>query len=190
MNLFNSQKSVSLVELLIALVLFSIIVLSFTSIDLFSRRNVLTADMRSTLQHELSYTLEHMSKYVLRAGCDGNNPPLRLVGSPPTGFEIRVDFNNTPANLNDDTWVSYTLSGNTLTCSYNNETLSTHIVAGVSYIPMPANPASGFYIFFTDKDSVIEIGLLVRYKPATAPDATNPQEVMRTRFYARSCPAR
>ncbi len=186
----NNQKSVSLIELLIALVLFSIIILSFTSIDLFSRRNVLTTDMRSTLQHELSYTLEHMSKYVLRAGCDGNNPPFSLVGSPATGFQIRVDFNNTPQNLTDDTWVSYILSGNTLTCSYNSETLSTHIIAGVSNSVMPANPGSGFYINFTDKDSVIEIGLLARYKPATLSDATNPQEAMRTRFYARGCAAR
>jgi Tfp pilus assembly protein PilV len=179
----NSQKSVSLIELLIALVLFSIIVLSFTSIDLFSRRNVLTADMRATLQNELSHTLEHMSKNILRAGCDGNNPPFSLSGSPLTGFKIRVDFNNTPANLNDDTWVSYTLSGNTLSC--DNEVLSSHIVAGVSN----NDPTSGFYFFFTDNSSVIEISLLARYKPATQPDATNPQEVMRTRFYARSCAA-
>jgi len=61
------NKSVSLIELLIAIALLSVIVIGFSSIDSFSRYHLLTSERRAKLQNEVSYCLEHMSKNISRA---------------------------------------------------------------------------------------------------------------------------
>jgi len=58
------NKSVTLLELLIAIVLLSVLVLGLTSIDVFSRHHVISSDRRSKLQNELYLILEHMTKNV------------------------------------------------------------------------------------------------------------------------------
>ena len=61
------DKSVTLLELLIAIVLLSILVLALTSIDFFARNHVITADIRARLQNKVYLVLEHMKKNVSAA---------------------------------------------------------------------------------------------------------------------------
>lgn len=61
------NKSVTLAELLITIVLLSVVVLSITSIDLFSRQHVISSDRCAQTQNELSYVLEHMGKEITKA---------------------------------------------------------------------------------------------------------------------------
>src|SRR3989338_5081842 len=84
------KKSITLLELLIAITLLSVIVLGFTSIDLFSRYHVLTADRRAKVQNEASYVLEHMAKEMVRAIGDFNNPAVSITTTPSGNPLIRV----------------------------------------------------------------------------------------------------
>lgn len=188
-----SLRALTLLELLIAMILLSFFVLSFYLIASFSHYHVSASDRRAKIQNELSLTLEHMNKNVLQG--IGNvsqplpQPPLEIIAN---GFRVRVDRNNppTPQDLTDDTWINYVLSGNTLSCTLNNEVLSDHIIANVVFGPLPANPASGFYINLTDNATAVEIGLVARFRPAAPVSLDNPQLVMKSRLYTRSAAAR
>lgn len=74
------NKSITLLELLITIVLFSVVVLTFTSIDLFSRRQLLNLERQAKLQNEVSALITHMSKNIQKA-----------VG---TYFDFPVSINN------------------------------------------------------------------------------------------------
>jgi hypothetical protein len=58
--------AVTLVELLIALTLATIIVLGLNSIDLFSNAHVVTASRRAKIQNEVTMALEHMTKNIMQ----------------------------------------------------------------------------------------------------------------------------
>ncbi len=64
---YNNKKGVTLIELLIAICIFSLIVIGFSSIDTFSRYHVITSDRRAKLQNDASYVLEHMVKEMGKA---------------------------------------------------------------------------------------------------------------------------
>ena len=186
------NKSLTLFELIIAISLLSVLVLAFYGMELFSRRQVVTSDRQALLQNEASLALEHMSKNVQQGV---GNPARRALANTAgnDGFSVFIEHNPaTPTNPGDDLQVDYILQGNTLKCSVNNETLSTHIVPGVDYInPLPAaNPAKGFYISFTDNFSVVEIGLVARFMPNIPVSLDNPQVVLKSRLYARSSATR
>lgn len=111
------NKSVSLLELLVAIVLLSVLVLGLTSIDFFSRNHVISSDRRSRLQNEIYLALEHVNRSVIRATGDNTSYGIldpTFVGPFPyheTFTQIRIDLNSppTPNNYADDTWVGYAL---------------------------------------------------------------------------------
>lgn len=193
-------------ELLIAIVLFSIIVLGLSNIDIFSRLHVISSDRRAQLQNELSNALEHMGKRVIQGvgdqGQAANRPIQQRVAN--DGFRVRVDPNQTLQDLNDDLWLNYVLNGNTLssTCTQisadspacpPNEILSTHIMPGVAFTIMPSplpNPPQGYYINLTDNDTTIEVGLVARFRPANNISPENPQIEMKFRMQTRLSAAR
>jgi hypothetical protein len=83
------QKAVTLLEVLIAVVLFSLMVIGFSSIDFFSHFHVMSSDRRVKVQNEVSYILEHMTKEISKAigdVTDTNNIPVRLLDPIPTGI--------------------------------------------------------------------------------------------------------
>jgi len=180
------KRSVTLVELLIAIALLSLIGLAFASIDIFSRYHVISADRRVKMQNELSSALEEMQKTVSMGVGDYNNPPISLLG---TGFQVRVDA--TPNDLTDDSWnlVTYTLSGNMLSSSETG-TLSSRIVSGISFVDtLPENPpldtTTGFYIQMPDNNTV-EVGLVARWNPDASGSLDNPQISLKSKMATRS----
>lgn len=54
----------TLMEVLISLVLFSMIVLGFSSIDFFSHFHVISSDRRAKIQNEASFIIDHMTKHI------------------------------------------------------------------------------------------------------------------------------
>jgi len=58
------NRAVTLMELIIAIILMSLIILSLTSIYLFSRFHVFTSDRLTKAQNEASLVLEHMTKNI------------------------------------------------------------------------------------------------------------------------------
>ncbi len=194
----ESIKSITLIELLVSIVILSIMVLIIYGIYTFSHSQVLNADRRTKVQNELTYALEHMSKYVQQANGDTNNPPIKVYPNPPetqTGFQVRVDFNNpqTPSSLADDAWISYYLSGNILTaacsgtgCPFVSEALSNRVIANFIDGIMPNSPTDGFYVKIDSSGSLVDIGLVGRYKPtedtSLATRFTNPQVEIKTKI--------
>lgn len=204
---FKNIKSVSLVELLISMVVVATMVLSFYSLETYGHQQVINADRRAKVQNSLVYALEHMSKYVQQANGDKNSPPIQATAS---GFRVRVDLrdspNQTPADLNDDVWISYSLSGNTLGTScapigagscanfVTEPSLSSKIVANFNSTGVPAtfpgNPTDGFYVSVDPSGNFVDIGLVGRWIPTQTPTAetrlTNPQVAMRTKLICNS----
>jgi len=182
------NKSVSLVELLIAASLIVLIAVGFTSIDIFSRHHVINAERRVKMQNELAYTLETVNKVVARGIGDHAHPPLVLLAN---GFQVRVDDNSpaTPRDLNDDTLINFTLSGNDLKYQIGvspEEILASHILPGVNFGSLPSNPAEGLYLLLSNNDTMIEIALVARWKPNEASSIDNPQVSMKSNISARS----
>ena len=63
----NQKRAVTLIELLIAIALLSMVVIGFSSIDMFSRYHVLTSTRRAKVQNEVSLLIESVTKKVSRA---------------------------------------------------------------------------------------------------------------------------
>jgi len=182
--MFKQNKSVTLVELLISVAVVSVMVLSFYSLDTFSRTQVLTSDRRAKLQNELSLALEHMSKYVQQATGNNLNAGNQAIRAMAGGFQVRVDLNNpqNPFSLADDAWVTYQLAGNTLSTrcapagrcgSFSNSNLSLKII---TFTPQIANNGTS-----------VLIHLVGRHIPLEAASLRNPQVEVRTRLVCGNC---
>jgi len=188
--------ALSLIELLVSMILMSLIILGFFSIDLFSRHHVVGSDKRAKVQNEIVRSIEYMSKYVQQSIGDVNNPPIKVYPSVvgQTGFQVRVDLNTpqTPGDLTDDTWIVFYLNGNSLKTVQNGttEVLSTRIISTFDTNVMPSNPDKGFYVSITDQGTAVDVGLVGRYDPTIAASSDNPQISMKTRLVSPSSSAR
>jgi len=200
----KNTRSITLVELIISIIIVSIMVLIVYGIYTYPHSQVLNAERRTKVQNELAFALEHMSKYVLQASGDTDNPPIKAYpnSGTQTGFQARVDFNptQTPSDLMDDAWVSYSLpaDSNTLstactpeaagTCgSFVNENLSDKIIANFVSGTMPNNPDNGFYVSIDPSGNIVEVGLVGRLYPNENPTTAamrllNPQVEMKAKI--------
>ena len=192
----NRRSGLNLIELIMSMVLMSLVLLAFFSIDLFSRNHVISSDRRAKVQNEISYAIGDMSKYVQQSIGDYNNPPIVRypAAGAQTGFQVRLDLNNprTPRDLLDDSWVIFYLNGNQLIRilpGYPNETLSSRVSGIFVANVMPDYPTEGFYVRIADQGMSVDVGLVGRYDPAATANSDNPQIAMKTRLVSPSSPA-
>lgn len=190
-------KSVTLLELLIAMVLLLVIVLGLSSINLFSQFHVITADRWSRLQNETSLVLDHMQKNVMRASGFINNRGI-VAWNPAggRGFRVRIDVNNTPANYNDDTWVGYRQNAGATQIRFCNninpatwqciaggwETLANHILP-------PVPPPGGFtYAILGAPNTAVGVNvtIIARWNPGRLRDLDNPELTKRAEMRSHS----
>ena len=124
-------RAVTLLELLIAIVLLSIVVLAIGNIQIFSRYHVITADRRAKLQNEASFALEHITKNIGKAIGNRDDWPVKIYNDA-NGIMVRIDSNgsgrtesvnitavNSTTNvayvvLPADKWIAYRRSGSTI----------------------------------------------------------------------------
>lgn len=142
----HKNKSVTLMELLIVLVIFGLIIVGITSINVFSRHHVVSSDRRTRLQNEISLCFEHITKQGLKTigneAIYGANSAVSIV--PNTSLSFFVDNNSNGRKDASDIWVSYTFNpatyrltfcsncGSSPTCACaaaNTEVISEKIVA-------------------------------------------------------------
>jgi len=94
---YKQNSGLTLIELLIALCLFALIVVAFSSIDTFSRYHLMSSDRRVKLQNDVSYILEHMAKEISKAignrGITGQNPIDLTNIAGDTAIKVCVDGN-------------------------------------------------------------------------------------------------
>jgi len=171
---FPLSKSITLIELLIATALVSVIVLGLSSIDIFSRHHVLTSERRIKLQNEVSYIIDHMTKNLSQAFgntvidpvndpstddvvdvllCDGNPPNVGVAvyvedidgnGRPQGSVDRRIAYIFRPS---DNMLKFFNNYGGGCTPDLAGEILSNQIV---SFIPGFAPGASGNYSNYID----------------------------------------
>jgi len=150
----TKYKSLTLLELLLCLVLFSVIVLGISTLDIFGQFHAITSDRRALVQNELSFVMDHITKNItggnhcssmpctpIYAGAigDKNNPPF-ILDSDNQGFSIRWD-NGCGISYNSDLsnglasdpcgWVGYRQVGNAM-YFYANDTTPTSSPRNVS----------------------------------------------------------
>jgi len=98
----------TLIELIIALVLLSVIILGLNSITLFSHFHVTSSDRRAKLQNEASLALEHMSKEISKAIGDVNNTPVIIEDS---NRRIRIYIDANGDGQRNDYYIAYQYQG-------------------------------------------------------------------------------
>ena len=64
----TKYKSLTLIELLVSLVLFTVVVMGLSVFDIFGHFHSITSDRRAGVQNELSLVLEHITKTVTGFG--------------------------------------------------------------------------------------------------------------------------
>lgn len=109
----KGNKAVTLFELLIAISLLSFVVLALSSIDLFSRHQVIDSGRRANLQNDVTFVLEHMNKRLSRA--IGNERALNDVNSVVNADNIgadpavmvHIDSNGNGQSDAGDRWIAY-----------------------------------------------------------------------------------
>jgi len=182
--IFNQNKSLTLIELILAITLVGVIILGINSINIFSHYQVISSDRRAKLQNDLSYCLDHITKEGLRAiGNEkvfGLNSAVNVSGSRLSFFidgnkNGRIDGVNTSTG---DYWIRYSLASNQLsycsTCTTatscsNCSVLSNKITAFTPF--KSANFSSGTYI---------DVAITGRWDPGSAVSADNPEASMRS----------
>lgn len=60
----QKKSGITLIELIMGLVIFSIFILSLFNIELFGRFHLFSSQKRARLQNEVSRALEHMTKHL------------------------------------------------------------------------------------------------------------------------------
>lgn len=191
-------KSVTLLELLTAIILISIVVIGIVSIELFSRYQVLSSDRRARLQNEASSALEHISKQIsLAIGNTVSDPAVRAYANG-SGVRIRVDSNQNSMVDAADNWIAYRQEniGNPATDSeirYYENAGSGEVPAG-SYesiarklvISQGGSIGLEFIGSFNAQrwltDRIIEAKVVCRFNPAQSASVDNPEVTMRTKI--------
>lgn len=108
----SSIKSVTLLELIIAIALLSVIVLGLTSIDFFSRHHVVDADRRAKLQNQLYFVLEHMNRTITGTTNVGGAIGNEYLNTDTAPYPSVVDINHATGNTERTRLKIYVDAGN------------------------------------------------------------------------------
>ncbi len=106
----NSERAITLVELIISIVLLGMVMLGFYGIELFSRQQFLASDKRARVQNEAMYVLSHINKNILGAIGDEVSSALNITGSGANTSVLRAtidSFSDGVKNYSTDSNISY-----------------------------------------------------------------------------------
>lgn len=198
MSLSRKIHSVTLLELLTAVVLITVIILGITSIEVFSRFHVLSSNRKARLQNEASVALEHMSKYISQAiGNTVNDRALRGYADN-KGIRIRIDSDGNGRADTTDTWIAYRHedigspatdseirfypnAGNTETPAGSYESIARKVVISTpSFYGLEFIGTFNGSMWLTDR--IVEVKVTCRWDPAAPVSVDNPEVTMRTRI--------
>lgn len=168
-----TRRSVTLIELLIVIVLFTLVVLSFSSIDLFSRRQVLNLERQTGLQNEASTFLMHMSKNMALA--IGGIADYPVTVSAPGGSQVlvEIDIDSNGDGLRDKT-VAYLWNATPYAVEYDDNYASSSVII--------AENIRSFSVLAPAGSNYVELNIVACQQPAQAPSYyDNPCVTMATR---------
>lgn len=203
------KKSVTLLELIIAFTLFSVVILAFSSLDLFTRYHVIGSDRRAKLQNDISYILEHMTKEIRRAignevinGADSvievdvkPNDVLVKVYIDASGNGMRETPVNNPAAA-EDHWIAYRYDStgapmnqvrycgrcNNANCNFASCMDAVDILSRNVADFTAIKPVVNPGTDNTLNDNSLDVEVTCRWQAAQAASADNPAVTMRSRI--------
>ena len=180
------KKTITLIELIIAVSLLAVMVLGAVSFDAASGGFLRSSERKTQVLNELTHIANHFSSYISLATGDKNN--IGMITPSLTSLRIRADISNgitrrpneTPNDYTDDLWVQYRIDGNNLEfCSNFN------VGSGVCDIGWEALTQRFVDLGFSFSDPAANNGIVsitnlaLRYSPLLAQDSRdNPQATM------------
>jgi prepilin-type N-terminal cleavage/methylation domain-containing protein len=194
----SKKTGFTLVELLIAISLVGMIILSITAIDVASRRFINTANYAAQVQSEIGPILERMAKDISQAyGYTGTT-----LGIPNSGINITVptqitirqldNYPHTYTDFTDDPGIRYTYNPNPAF----NITRENRDCPTCSWSPIPPeviarNIEAGNFTQEPSPDGRVKIVLTARRNaafPAPADTLDNPRVILDTSVLPRNNP--
>lgn len=171
----------TILELIIALVVTSFVVLGFTSFSFFSRSQVLSADKRLKITNDVFYVLEHMQKHIIQGISNLSDQGVDMLGSP-ARIRIRWYKNGLSGPL-PDRYLAY----------YYSPPGGTYSIKFFADYPATGWNSSGGEVLSTRitslelywVDDYIQIGITGCYDPSqisTCGSVNNPNIAMYTRI--------
>ena len=192
---YNQHRGLTLVELLIAICIFSLIVIGFSSIDTFSQYHVITSDRRAKLQNDASYVLGNMAKNIGRAIGDVNQAPVDTNSgiSGDAAIKVWIDSNPNGKRDNSDSKIAYrhrttgSQSEKYQFWYYSSCVGPNCNQAGTSSPEVISRKISNFSSSYSSGNDYIEIQLTTCWDPDGSPAACgspdNPALSMKNRIY-------
>jgi len=195
---YNRISGVTLIELVIALTIFSLMVLAFSNIDTFSRYHLLASDKRAKLQNDASYVLEHMAKNIGQAIGNTRQAPAPVDTSTISGdraIRVWVDYN---LNGKLDTYPTdrqvayrFTDAGGNADDRYQIWYYDSCVgpncnQAGSSSPEIISRKIYDFSATYSTGNNYVEIQIKARWSPGQSASADNPEVSMQNRIYMPS----
>jgi len=186
-----SRKSITLIELLIAMVLLAVIILAINNVNVFSRYHFISTDRRAKIQNDASRCLEHITKYASQA--IGNEAVFGgtsavYAGTNVLSFFMDVNANGLRDTAGEDYWVGYRLNNSTYQfgyCSHCSDYSCSTCSSAVEYL---ANDITVFSA--TNNGNYVNADITACWNPAgtiaacNTPD--NPSVTMNTSIHLPS----
>jgi hypothetical protein len=182
------KSGVTILELLIALCIFSMIFLGFTAIQLFSRHSFLSAKRRAVVQNELMLVLEHLTKSVTGTNFSGGAigdkdhfPVYYTSINGYNGFKIWIDTDRDGKLGASDGQIGYVYRPYQI-LFYNGVSLEPVTTGHIVDEQGDLKTGSDTYISYNSAMNYLEVQITGRWDPIKQVSRDNPQVVIRTRI--------
>lgn len=192
------KKAISLMELLVALAVTSIVILYFFAIEKIGRQDLFTIDHRAKVQNDVSYIIDHMTTnitgrkkladdyvtYQTRGGAIGNT---QIAAEYPvdtsTGIDgdnailIWIDYDNDGKRTSSDKRIAYRYSGapNYQIWYYSNYTdspASYEVLTGNRIMPnFSSDTGQQTYVVYNAANNYLNVQVTGCWDPDGSPDA-------------------
>ena len=97
-RLFKDKSGLTMVEMIIATLLLSVVFLAVSSLYVASQKFYITATERVTTGYEVQYAIQHIYKYVMRSMGDKATAPFQITGDTQLDISINDSDPLTSAN--------------------------------------------------------------------------------------------
>jgi prepilin-type N-terminal cleavage/methylation domain-containing protein len=195
----KKKKALTLLELLIAVVLLSVLSLGFFNIHFFTQDQVIQGDRRARVQNDVSFALSHMAKQLRgtdqRGGAIGTalNPPDSLPVELTTvngdnGMLVWIDFDNN--GVRDDTndkqiAYAYDAANHTILFypNFTDAPLVSEAITESRIMPDFSDDATArTHVLYDQANNFIEVQITGRWNPDVNAALNNPEVRMTTRI--------
>jgi hypothetical protein len=171
------KRSVTLIELLIAISLVGFLIIGISTIDNFARFHLMSSNRRSQIQNQTSYLLEHMAKNMI------GRETITSGISGDSAVKVYIDYDSNGQRDSNDKQIAYRYrgsGGNYEVWYYSNYTDNP-----ASYVVI-TNKIIGFSPTYDPSNNYFEMEITACWDPDGAPYACgtsdNPQIAIKTQI--------